>query len=211
MVDPAASNGDTLVDPALIVYPIHVDYEEEWWQHIPLWESNTHGGRTTTIKLGHHEHKPLTSKQEYNNFMASNRRLSTAYFCNTLQSFLRGIWSYAFSKSKKTCVGVLAYCQDFSKFLVSENLVCSATAGTKTALGILQIWFNYFATYFSRHLICNFPRRRRRVMPRYLVHSLLYLPSCVWGWSPSLPIFWCPRRTPARLTHTSQPKNPSRF
>jgi len=30
MVDPAASNGDTLVDPALIVYPIHVDYEEEW-------------------------------------------------------------------------------------------------------------------------------------------------------------------------------------
>jgi len=30
MVDFAASNNDTLVDSAVTVYPIHIDYEEEW-------------------------------------------------------------------------------------------------------------------------------------------------------------------------------------
>jgi len=36
--------------------------------------------------------------------------------------------------------------------LESKNLVCNATEGTKTALGIIQVWFNYFAASFSRHL-----------------------------------------------------------
>jgi len=47
--------------------------------------------------------------------------------------------------------------------LESENLVCSATAGTKTALDIIQVWFNYFAASFFKALgimieisfICN--------------------------------------------------------
>jgi len=34
----------------------------------------------------------------------------------------------------------------------SENLVCGAAAGTKTALGIIQLWFKYFAASFSIHL-----------------------------------------------------------
>jgi len=38
------------------------------------------------------------------------------------------------------------------KFAGGRNSVCSATAGTKTALGIIQLWFNYFAAFFSRHL-----------------------------------------------------------
>jgi len=29
-VDPAAANSDTLVDSAVTVYPIYIDYEEEW-------------------------------------------------------------------------------------------------------------------------------------------------------------------------------------
>jgi len=47
-------------------------------------------------------------------------------------------------------------------------LVCNATAGRKTALGIIQLWFNYFAASFSRHLATNlnvnylkFPKKHR--------------------------------------------------
>jgi len=29
-------------------------------------------------------------------------------------------------------------------------LACNATAGTKTALGIIQVWFNYFAASFFK-------------------------------------------------------------
>jgi len=29
-------------------------------------------------------------------------------------------------------------------------MVCSATAGTKTALGIIQLWFNYLAASFFK-------------------------------------------------------------
>ena len=42
-VDPATSNSDTLVDSAVTYLSYSVGYEEEWWQHIPLSESNTHG------------------------------------------------------------------------------------------------------------------------------------------------------------------------
>jgi len=30
------------------------------------------------------------------------------------------------------------------KFAEERNLFCSATAATKTALGIIHLWFNYF-------------------------------------------------------------------
>jgi len=30
MVNPAASNSDTLTDLAVTVYPIHIEYEEDW-------------------------------------------------------------------------------------------------------------------------------------------------------------------------------------
>jgi len=33
-------------------------------------------------------------------------------------------------------------------WLESGNLACSATAGTKTALGIIQLWLNYLAASF---------------------------------------------------------------
>jgi len=39
------SNSDTLVDTAMTACPIHIDYDEEWLQHTPLSESNTHGER----------------------------------------------------------------------------------------------------------------------------------------------------------------------
>jgi len=36
--------------------------------------------------------------------------------------------------------------------LQSENLVSIATVGTKTALGVLQLWFNYFVASFIKSL-----------------------------------------------------------
>jgi len=41
--DPATSNSDTLAYSAVTVYLIHIDWEEEWWQHTPLLESTTTG------------------------------------------------------------------------------------------------------------------------------------------------------------------------
>jgi len=66
--------------------------------------------------------------------------------------------------------------------LESVNLVCSATAGTKPALGIIQLWFNYFAAFFFKALGIYFPGRLRRKCPcSWCIHSCL--PFCVWGWS----------------------------
>jgi len=50
----------------------------------------------------------------------------------------------------------LAHSQDFLNLLESEHLVCSATATTKTELGIIQLWFNYFAASFYRELGIRF-------------------------------------------------------
>ena len=38
------------------------------------------------------------------------------------------------------------------KLLESENVVCNSTAATKNALGIFQLWFNYFAASFFKEL-----------------------------------------------------------
>jgi len=44
------------------------------------------------------------------------------------------------------CVDVFCILPRFLKNLLeNENLVCIATAATKSALGIIQLWFNYFA------------------------------------------------------------------
>ena len=50
------------------------------------------------------------------------------------------------------------------KLLESENLVCSAAAGTKIALGVIQFRFICFAASFSRHLALTFPGRLRKEM-----------------------------------------------
>jgi len=35
-VDLASSCSDTLVGSTVTIYPIYMDYEDEWWQHTPL-------------------------------------------------------------------------------------------------------------------------------------------------------------------------------
>jgi len=44
------------------------------------------------------------------------------------------------------------------KLLESENVVCNSTAATKNALGIFQLWFNYFAASFFKELGVHFSR-----------------------------------------------------
>jgi len=58
-----------------------------------------------------------------------------------------------FLEIDKACVDVFGILPRFLKYLLeSENVIYNATTGTKTALGIIQVWFNYFAASFSRHL-----------------------------------------------------------
>jgi len=49
------------------------------------------------------------------------------------------------------------------ELLESGNLVCSATVATKTALGIIQLWFNYFATSFYKPLGIHFSREANEI------------------------------------------------
>jgi len=81
-------------------------------------------------------------------------------------------------------------------------------AETKTALGIIQLWFIYFAASFLKALGIQFSREAKdkdatviRAFPpvSLLVHGDDH---------PSWPIFRRPSRTPGRLKNTSQPKNP---
>jgi len=73
---------------------------------------------------------------------------------------------------------ILAYSQDFSNFLESENLICVATAGTKSPLRVLHFGSIVLRHVVSRHLAYTFPGRQRRQMPWSLVHSLLSPFSC---------------------------------
>jgi len=58
-----------------------------------------------------------------------------------------------FLEVDKTCVDVFCILPRFLKNLLeSENLICNATGGTKTALGIIPVWFNYFAASFFKAL-----------------------------------------------------------
>jgi len=68
----------------------------------------------------------------------------------------------------KTCVDVFGLLPRFlNNLLESENLVCSATAATTTALGIIQLWFNYFVASFFKALgnvnvhYLKFPKKHR--------------------------------------------------
>jgi len=57
------------------------------------------------------------------------------------------------SRGRQSTCRCLWHTPMISQKLAGEcNLVCSATAMTKTALSIIQLWFNHFAAFFSRRL-----------------------------------------------------------
>jgi len=91
-------------------------------------------------------------------------------------------------------------------------LVSSGTAGTKTALDIIQLWFNYFASSFFNALAIYVSREaKERNAP--VVGAFSPVSLFVYGDDhPSLPIFGALPEHQANwvdLTHTCQPKNSS--
>ena len=68
-----------------------------------------------------------------------------------------------FPEVDKTCVCFFGMLPGFlENLLESGNFVCSATSATKTAMGIIQLWFHYFRGI----LTCTFPGRLSKEMPR---------------------------------------------
>jgi len=152
MVDPAAPNCNTLVD--LAIYPIHVSWTMKRCgvSTHPCWSPTpTVNDRDLTLLT-----RTQTSEQEYSDLTASNRHPSTPYTHNTPQSFSRGIWLYAFLRLTSMCRDIFDILPRFLKNLVeSEILVCSVTAGMKNALGMIQLWFSYFAASFEGTWQCK--------------------------------------------------------
>jgi len=69
-----------------------------------------------------------------------------------------------FLEVDKTSVYVFGMLPRFLEiFLESGNLVCSATAATKTASGIIQRWFNFFAASFYKTLGIHFSREAKEI------------------------------------------------
>jgi len=114
------------------------------------------------------------------------------------QNISRGTRQYTFHtflRSTKHVYTYLACSQGFLKICWSGKLFCSATAATKTALGIIQLWFNYFRGIMASTL----PGRLSKEMSPELVHSLLTPVLCME--MINLPIFRCPSKTPCHSTH----------
>jgi len=68
-----------------------------------------------------------------------------------------------FSEVDKICAYAFGMLPGFlENLLESGNVVCSAVATTKTALGIIQFWFSYFHDILAYTL----PGRLCKEMPR---------------------------------------------
>ena len=112
------------------------------------------------------------------------------------------------SRARQNMCRRLWQCPRMSKiFLESETLVCSVTTGTKTTLGIIQLWFNYFAASLLNALGIYFSwEAKERNAP--VVAAFTPVSFIVYGDDhTSLPIFRCSSRTPGHLTklaHTSK-------
>jgi len=87
-----------------------------------------------------------------------------------------------------------------------ECLVCSATPKTKTTLGILQLWFNYFTTYFFNALgnvnvNLKIPKKRRGPQKEHTARGpRVWGPTleCWYPWDRGLLWIWWSGQTYAR-------------
>ena len=130
-----------------------IDYEEQWWQHTASSESNIYDEQLRF-------HSPIriqTSQQEYNDLTASDRRPSTPYSRNTLQSFSRGTQYYAFMWSTKHAGTSFAYSQDFLKFALQCYGQYENRSGYLAALA--QLFQEYVISW---HLTYTFLGRLRQ-------------------------------------------------
>ena len=93
---------------------------------------------------------------------ARNRQPSTSYSRSTSQRFSLRDPVICFLKVDKTCVDIFGVLPRFLEDLLdSENLVCSATSGAKTVLGILQFWFKCHTAHFYKALDVHFSTEDR--------------------------------------------------
>ena len=138
-----------------------IEYEE-WWEYTPLSESsstvngcNLTPSTCTPIVNGNTvTWRPVTDGLQHHRLLLQHSpKLFTTQSC----TFLR---------STKHVYTSLACSQNFSKICWSGILFCCAAATTKAALGIFQLWFNYFAAS------CR---------SSWCIHSCLS--NCVSGWS----------------------------
>jgi len=119
-----------------------IDYEEEWWQHTPLSESNTNTERLWFNSVDRETIfwkgiQLLDDQQQapVNNVLPQHPQ----------KLFTRNPAMY-FPEVDKTFVDVFGMLLGFlENLLESGNLFCSATPTTKTALGIILLWFNSFS------------------------------------------------------------------
>jgi len=137
MFDPAASNSDTRVDSAVTVYIQSIqDIERNSDSTHPESESDTNDKRLW-----------FDSADKQTKFWAGIQWLDgqEQAAVNTVlpqpsltKAFHERPNLMFFSKVDKTCLDIFGILQRFIETLLeSENLVCSATARTKTALGII--------------------------------------------------------------------------
>jgi len=84
--------------------------------------------------------------------------------------------------------------------LESGILFCCATAATKTALGIIQLGFNYFAASFYKALGVHFSREaKERDAP--VVGAFTPVPLSVYR-NDQFTTFRCPWKTQCHLSRT---------
>ena len=90
-----------------------------------------------------------SSEQESSDLTTSMRHPSTLYSRNIPKAFHEEP-GHILSEVNKTCVDVFGVFPGFLDYLLeSRNLFRSATAGRKTALGVLQLWLHYFRVTLS--------------------------------------------------------------
>ena len=160
--------------PRAIVRRTLIDNEEVRCTHHCRSPKPTLNGCDLTPSTGEQ-----SSEQEYGYLTVSKRHLSTLCSHNTPQSFSTGPRAMYFPEVSKTCVYVFGMIPGFlENSCKCGNLFCSAAAATKSALGIIQLWFNYFGGILAYTL----SGRLCQAMPRSFVYSLLSPFFCVWGW-----------------------------
>jgi len=164
----------------------------EWWQHTPLSESNTNS-----------EHLWFNSV-DTDSLLAP---VNTVFPQHPPKLFTRNPAIY-FPEVYKTCVSVFSWLPGFlENLLESKNLFCSATAATKTALGIIQLCINRVAlSFFNKlgiHSSWEVKQRDTRVVGAFTPISLVVYENNQFA------NFRCPSKTPWHLTHTSQPNHPA--
>jgi len=132
----------------------------------------THPCRSPVATVNGRDLTLLTWKQSagqvYSDLSAGNRRPSTSYSA-TLHKPVHEEPGRMLSRVRQSMSRRVWHTPKISqKFAGGWNFVCSATAGTKTALGIIQVWFNYSLASFFKALgnvnvhYFKIPKKQRR-------------------------------------------------